>query len=62
MRSMRAVAAAIIALLIASHEYFEIAVRVHGFECLLAIIIRTGLLTQIVPAVRCTRETISIPY
>jgi len=50
-----------IALLIASHQYLEIAVRVHEFECLLAINISTSVFAQSFPAVKCTRRLISIP-
>jgi hypothetical protein len=37
-----------VALLIASHQHLEIAVRVHGFECLPAINISTGAFAQFV--------------
>ena len=46
-----------IALLIASHQYLEIAVRVHESECLLAIIISTSIFAQSLPAVRSHSRT-----
>jgi hypothetical protein len=49
-----------IALLIASHQYLEIAVRVHEFECLLAIIISTGSVRAIRSPPQAHLRTISI--
>jgi hypothetical protein len=37
-----------IALLIAGHQYLDIAVRAHGFEYLFAIITSTGAFAQII--------------
>jgi hypothetical protein len=46
-----------IAPLIASHQRIEIAVRVHGFECLPAINISTSMFAQLVPGREAPSQT-----